>query len=87
MKITTPQDAMSGTSKLEEALRKFEQKFADEEKDEEYYHLVISGEYNRNVCDEIEKLYTDAGWAKVSCKTSSENGERGGLTGLQLYRA
>lgn len=86
MNITTPKEMGSGTSKVAEALSKFEEQFSKEEKDQEYYHLVIIGEYNRATCDRIEEIYTEAGWVSVICRTSSENGERGGLTGLQLYR-
>ena len=84
--ITKPEQMTSGISNTKEAIGKFEAQLAKENKDENYYHLVIDGEYNRATCDEIEKLYTEAGWADVRCKTSSENDERGGLTGLQLYR-
>lgn len=87
MNIITPKQMTSETSKLEEAVSKFEAQFAKDKKDLEYYHLVIVGEYNRQTCDEIEKIYSEVGWAKVKCKTSSENGERGGLTGLQIWRA
>lgn len=86
MNITNPNEMTSETSKFEEAVSKFEKQFKKENKDENYYHLVIVGEYNREVCDEIQKIYTEAGWKKVNCRTSSENGERGGLTGLQLWR-
>lgn len=44
--ITTPNQMGSGTSKLNEALHKFEAEFAKNEKDEDFYHLVIVGEYN-----------------------------------------
>lgn len=86
MNITKPEQMTSGTFKVEEAVSKFEAQMLKEEKDEQYYHLVIVGEYNRQTCDEIEKIYSDGGWTKVKCRTSSENGERGGLTGLQLWR-
>jgi len=86
MNITKPEDKVLNISKLEEAVEKFEKDFAQEEPDQDYYHLVIVGEYNRQTCDEIVRIYTEAGWSKVECKTSSENGERPGLTGLQLYR-
>ena len=84
--ITKPNQMSSGASKINEALEKIEAQFAKEEKDQISYHLVIVGEYNRETCGEIEKLYTNAGWKNVVCTTSSENGERGGLTGLRLYR-
>ncbi len=87
MNITKPEQMTSGTSKVEEAVSKFEEQFAKYEKDDKYYHLVIVGEYNRQTCDEIERIYTEAGWSKVICSTSSEKGERGGLTGIQLYRS
>ena len=87
MNITKQEQMTSGTSKVEEAVSKFEEQFTKEEKDRQYYHLVVVGEYNRQTCDEIERIYSEAGWSKVKCKTSSENGERGGLTGLQLYRS
>ena len=85
MKITKPDEMLSGISKLEEAIDKFEVQFQKQEKDCDYYHLIIVGEYHRSICDEIEKQYTEAGW-EAHCKTSTENGERGGLTGLQLWR-
>ena len=85
--ITKPEQMTSGTTKVQEAISKFEEQLSDEEKDEQYYHLVIDEEYNRQTCDEIERIYTEAGWLNVKCRTSSENGERGGLTGLQLYRS
>lgn len=84
MNITTPEE-MEGTDKLlEEAILKFENDFKREKKGSNYYHLLIIGEYNRKVCDKVQEYYTLAGWKNVVCKTSSENGERGGLTGLQL---
>jgi len=87
MNITKPEQMTSGTSKVEEAVSKFESEMLKEDKDKQYYHLVIVGEYNRQTCDEVEKIYSKGGWVKVICRTSSENGERGGLTGLQLWRA
>jgi len=84
MKVTSPKDKANDLAKLQEAIDKFEAEFAQEEGGESYYHIVIWGEYNRAVCNEVERLYAEAGWLLVQCKTSSENGERGGLTGLEL---
>jgi hypothetical protein len=84
--IVTPQQMEGNLSKLDEALLKFEQKFNQQEKGQNYYHIVISGEYDRKVLDEVARLYESAGWSVKACRTSSENGERGGLTGLQLER-
>lgn len=86
IKITTPETMKGDISNLGEVLTKFEKEFLNEEKGEEYYHLVIEGEYNRATLDEVEKIYTNAGWSKVRCRTSTETGESAGLTGLQLYR-
>jgi hypothetical protein len=86
IQITKPSDMSSGTTNFDKALMSFEKQFQDEEKDQEYYHLVIKGEYNRDTCDKIQQAYVTAGWASAKCKTSSENGERAGLTGLQLWK-
>ena len=86
MRVTKPNQMTSGISKYEEALSKFEEQFANEDTDLDYYHLVIVGEYNRETCDEIQQTYINAGWSRAKCSTSSEKGERGGLTGLVLYR-
>lgn len=75
---------MEDTSILEAVLHKFEEQFKKEDKNQSYYHLVITGEYPRKVLDEVIKVYEEAGWTVRSCRTSSENGERPGLTGLQL---
>lgn len=86
-KVTSPNDMVDVSEGLVESLvEKFEKKFLKEDKDQEYYHLIISGEYNRKVYDEIERIYTEAGWKKVKCRSSSENKERPGMTGLQLWR-
>jgi hypothetical protein len=86
MKITTPQDMNALTEEeIFKIISKFEEGFLLEEKGLSYYHLVISGEIPRKICDKIEEEYIKAGWSKAICKTSSENGERAGLTGLQLW--
>lgn len=85
MKITTPKK-MSALSKLDEILKKFEKEFNREEPGCPYYHLVIAGEYPREVYEEVKKIYTEAGWKNVKCGSFSENGERPGLSGLILYR-
>lgn len=87
MNITKPEQMTSGTSKVEEAVSKFEEQFATVKIDQQYYYLVIVGEYSRQTCDEVERIYTEVGWSKVKCSTSSELGRRGGLTGLQLCRS
>ena len=82
--VTTPESMTSYDAN--DVVAKFEKQFKKEKKDQEYYHLVISGEYPRYILDRIQKIYKNAGWKDVVCHTSSENGERAGLTGLQLYR-
>lgn len=85
--VTKPSDMSKPNHELlDEICTKFEKEFQSEEKGQNYYHLVIDGEYPRNICNSVKKVYSEAGWKNVSCKTSSENDERAGLTGLQLYR-
>lgn len=84
IKITTPSEMKADLSQLEKAVELFEKQWKIQSKGEKYYHLVIECELNREVCKEVEKLYRENGWTSAECKTSSENGERYGLTGLQL---
>lgn len=88
MKITKPEEkqTISNDHLLNVLIDTFENKLKQEENDQEYYHLVIKGEYPRIILNQVEQKYTHAGWSKVICKTSSENRERPGLTGLQLWR-
>lgn len=82
--IITPEATEDKTKDLEFILQQFLTEFNTEEKNLQYYNLIIKGEYPSEVLDEVERLYKEAGWAKVICKTSSN--ERGGLTGLQLWK-
>lgn len=86
MEITTPKEMGAVVTPLEVAIEKFEIKFKQEQKGLNSYHLIIFGEYDRPICDKIEATYKKAGWARAICITSSENGERAGLTSLKLYR-
>ncbi len=83
--VTGPQDMYSCTQDmLIQALSSFERLLKEEAVGNTYYHLVCIGEYSRDVCDKVEEIYINAGWKSVKCHTSSENGERPGLTGLIL---
>ena len=84
MKLTTPKEMQADLSQLEKAIKEFESLFKGEAKGENYYYLVMAGELNKETCQEVTKLYREAGWHYVQCRTSSDNGERGGLTGLIL---
>ena len=41
--------------------------------------------YSKDIRDEIANLYVQKGWSKVEHMTSSENGERPGLTEFKFY--
>ncbi len=86
IKVTSPQEMTGGVEKLQAAIKAFEAQMRKQDKDGVYYHLVISGEYNRQTLDKVEQIYVEAGWSQAQAKTSSENGERGGLTGLKLWK-
>jgi hypothetical protein len=86
MKVTTPQEKSSPShQQVADAINQFEEKLQADEPGLDYYHLVILGELNYAVCKKIEDIYYSAGWMKVICKTSSQNGEPPGLTGLKLW--
>ena len=84
MKITTPEEMKPDLSDLENAVERFEEEFKKEGKGLNYYHLVITGELNKEVCQAVSNIYRKAGWRIATCRTSSDNGERPGLTGLKL---
>jgi len=87
MNISKPEDTIFDESQVEVAVANFEIELGHEDKGEDYYHLVIDGELSEPLCEEITRLYKEAGWGdKTICRTSSKNGERPGLTGLHLYR-
>ena len=85
MKVTSPSQLSSPISNVEEVISKFEKQLKKEEVGRRFYFLVIKGEYPRSICDEVEKIYTNAGWVNVKCFTSSENGEWPGLTSIQMW--
>lgn len=87
-KPSSPEDMkyLINEEDLQVAIDEFEINLDSQERGKDYYHLVIAGELQREICDEIQRLYLEAGWVKVVCKTSSEDNERAGLTGLQLWR-
>lgn len=84
MNITTPQDT-EDQQLLEDIVSQFEEVFKNKQTNESFYLLVINGEYPRELLDKVQELYLKVGWTKVVCKTSTENNERPGLTGLKLW--
>jgi len=83
--ITTPQEKNADIEQLtEEAVEKFEVEFSQSWGGVTYYHLVIDKQYPISVCKKVEQIYLEAGWTKVRCINSQDNGEKPGLTGLQL---
>jgi len=84
--VSTPDDLKADDKDLIEGfIRKFENEFNNQEKEHEYYHLVINFDVPERICNEIATIYRFAGWGKVKCNSSSKKGETHGLTGLQLW--
>lgn len=89
MKALSPYDLNPSydQQKVDELIEKFNKKLKEEPSiSNTYHHIVISGEHPRIILDRVKEEYEKAGWSEVECKTSSENGERSGLTGLQLWK-
>lgn len=84
VKVTSPDEMSMDEDLLNDLIEKFEIKLRKERKGSDYYTLVITGEYPRDIYDRIERVYKDAGWKKATVKSSSENGERPGLTAMFL---
>lgn len=49
-----------------------------------YESAILTKEYPKSVRDEIARRYREAGWKYITHHTSSENGERPGLTEFKL---
>lgn len=87
MEVTTPEQMnIDDSTLLKELIGLFEEELKASEKGQDSYSIVVYGEYPKPICNKVEKIYKEAGWRSVVCKTSSENGERPGLTGLRLYK-
>jgi hypothetical protein len=54
--------------------------------DDNYVDIIIPGELsNKTMREKIKKMYLSVGWADVVFLTSSESGERPGLTAITFY--
>jgi hypothetical protein len=49
-----------------------------------YEEAILPKEYSWVIREEIARRYFEAGWKSVAHRTSSENGERPGLTHFKL---
>lgn len=72
------------TSRIDEVLLKFKKALELEKKGIGFYDLVIKGEYPALILEIVMQRYKDAGWDVLFCKTSSDNGERPGLTRMKI---
>ena len=84
--VTRPEDLKPNISEIDSVVQLFEKEFETMDDYANVYNIIIGGEYHRSILDAIEEIYTDAGWKNVKCITSSEKGERPGLTRLHLKR-
>ena len=55
-------------------------KLASEHRFYKWFEVTIAGEYPAEVRNEIASRYIDAGWSTIFHQTTTENGERPGLT-------
>lgn len=67
-------------------IKLFEERLLKSEPGRDEYSLVVPGEIPFSVRGSIISAYETAGWKKAEITTSSENGERPGLTRLRLKR-
>lgn len=82
MKLSTPHDIKMRTfeGRIEDLIAKIEVEFTRNKERETKFDIIVSGEWPKDERDEVAKRYEQAGWKKVTHRTSSENGERPGLT-------
>ena len=74
-------------SKAEEIIEKIEKELKNETDlvFQDRVEIVIDGEYSNRDREEAVRKYISVGWSSVAHRTSSENGERSGLTRFKLY--
>lgn len=88
--LSSPEDIrmMDIKERIQLLISEIESKFRNKEflKVSESINISISGEkYSKDVRDAVCELYVRKGWTEVTNQTSSENGERPGLTGFKFY--
>lgn len=54
--------------------------------DNPYYEFIVPGEPTEGDRKKITEQILAAGWGRVEIKSSSENNERPGITGIKLFR-
>lgn len=85
MNVSTPKDMGNYRSvSIDKVINDFESLLRREIKGKDQYSLIIIGELPRESSDKVEDAYREAGWLHVLCRTSSESGDRPGLTRLHL---
>lgn len=94
-RLTTPMEISEKSNVIvEEIIDKIETEFQNISKEnlKEFYEtgfitVIIGGEYTPALRDKIANKYMhDAGWQQITHTTSSENGERGGLTRFKFMK-
>ena len=78
--VSSPLDKESEPVNIEDLLYKFEKQLARESKGLDFYHLVLFGAIDKNLCTELQNIYLNAGWSKVICKSEK------GFVELLLWR-
>ena len=85
-KLTSP-EKFNGIDKKDEIIELIENEFDNDLTNDHdtYIHIGIFGEFTKEARDLVVEDYLKRGWSDVTHQTSSENGERGGLTGFKFY--
>lgn len=86
--VTTPDDLSStGTRMVLSCLEKFEKSLYFRPDDENYYILLIDGNYHSDVLRKVEKIYENAGWKRAKCEIAKPSAIlSSGITSLELWR-
>lgn len=51
-----------------------------------FYEIILESEYSKESRDYVVEEFKKVGWKKIEHKTSSENGERPGLTSFKFHK-
>lgn len=79
----SPKDVVGFDKKaVKEIVEKIDEKlrFEGECRNSEWFDVILPNEYREDLRNAVAKEYIDAGWDMVVHQTSTENGERPGIT-------
>lgn len=88
--VMTPERFITNNSAAKQLVEMVEAQFKQVKEDGEWdgsstVVIRVAGEFTPQLRDKVAERYTKAGWEKVDHHTSSEKGEKPGVTAFVFY--